>query len=187
MNPNIKYIDMGGFVSCRQKPLVVTSPTNLGGGRDTTYDYYVDYLDPIPENNIIKNCNMALKKQLITNTNVNQNGWRFSEEALESLKDQINNSDRSMLGVVGYPISTTLDLHKVSHSISNAVIENGSLYADIHVLDVESGESLKSILNECVFRTFTTIDENINPRVVNHPYLVSVVAILKDEDALTLN
>ena len=49
---------MEGFVSCRQKPLVVTSPTNLGGERDTTYDYYVDYLDPIPENNKIKNHNM---------------------------------------------------------------------------------------------------------------------------------
>lgn len=130
---------------------------------------------------------MVLKKQLITNTNVNQNGWRFSEEALESLRDQINNPDRSMLGVVGYPNSVTLDAHKVSHSIFNAVIENGSLYADIQVLDIKAGEFLKYILNECVFRTFTTTDEPFKDGVVNHPLLVSVVAVLKNEDALNVN
>lgn len=54
MNPNIKFIDMGGFVSYIEKPLVVTSQVKKGCGRDTTYDHYVDYLDPVPENNKIK-------------------------------------------------------------------------------------------------------------------------------------
>ena len=55
MNSNIKYMDMEGFVSYREKPLVITSPGKQGCCRDTTYDYYVDYLDPVPENNKIKN------------------------------------------------------------------------------------------------------------------------------------
>jgi hypothetical protein len=139
---------------------------------------------------------MKLEKQLILNTEVTKNNRRYNTEALVSIRDQINNPDRNNLGTMGYPESTLVELNKVGFSYSNAVVENESLYCDITILDTPTGESIKSLLEDLVFRPAgqATIKgempvETLNllkvPNVVNTDYsLVCIFAISKSDDAV---
>jgi hypothetical protein len=139
---------------------------------------------------------MKLEKQLILNTEVTKNNRRYNMEVLESIRDQINNPNRNNRGTMGYPESTVVELNKVGFSYSNAVVENESLYCCITILETPTGESIKSLLEDLVFRPVgqATIKgempvETLNllkvPNVVNTDYsLVCISAISKSDDAV---
>jgi hypothetical protein len=139
---------------------------------------------------------MKLEKQLVLNTEVTKNNRRYNTEVLVSIRDQINNPDRNNLGTMGYQESTVVELNKVGFSYSNAVVENESLYCDITILDTPTGESIKSLLEDLVFRPAgqATIKggmpvETLNllkvPNLVNTDYsLVCISAISKSDDAV---
>jgi len=150
---------------------------------------------------------MILKKQEIINTEVTKNNRRYPREVLMSIRDQINNRDKSRnVGQIGYPEGMETNLRRVAFTYSNAVVEDDVLYADIEILETEMGDEIKRLLELEVLTKSRSIRfrpagsatikggmpvETLNllgiPNVVSEDYkLLGIHAIYDSEDAINL-
>ena len=146
---------------------------------------------------------MILKKQMILNNEVNLNNRRYPDEVLESIKNQINSNPKEMnIGTIGDRDTAHVNLRDASFTYSNAVVENGVLYADVEILKTMMGDELKRILEiaptEIVFRprgigTFegempeeTKNLLNIPNRISMDYKIVGMSAIDKSKDAFNI-
>jgi len=77
----------------------------------------------------------------------NQFGIIYSREACESIVSQINKGNR-----YGEPFDEndpnpwTINLHKVSHVINNASIEDGKVMVSVDVLNTPNGSIMKELI-----------------------------------------
>lgn len=130
---------------------------------------------------------MILKRILLLNTNQTNNNRCYTIESLQSIADQINESPtHKKFGRNKYE-SAILTLSEASFTVSNAVIENNSLYIDIEVLSTPAGEELKNMINEVAFRPMTMIPSDEDYKIISSKltYLYTA-AIEKSTDALNL-
>lgn len=69
------------------------------------------------------------------------NGRSYSMAALASMKLQISENPR-MFGQIGHNENSFIDLSKVSHRITNPVLEKTILFADINLMSTPMGDIL---------------------------------------------
>ena len=110
----------------------------------------------------------------------NANGRIYLRETVEKIIEQSREDKNRLLGTVGMPAGTTLDLTGVSHMVNNLrIIEHGDLVGEVMVLDTPIGAVLSKMLHdgEVDFRMAGTgtVDEN---GVVSNYQAISINAVL---------
>jgi len=124
-------------------------------------------------------------KELILNNKPTKAGRIYDTEILLKLADQIN--DGIILGRNDFPDldhplqkeeAYVVRLSKVAFSITDGIVYNNALYANVEALDTPEGNTLKALLqnSEIVFRPALDADNN----------LLYISAIPKNTDALNL-
>ena len=128
---------------------------------------------------------------MILNGEVTKNGRKYNPETLESIKDQINSRDKSMnIGQLGYPEGFDINLRNAAFTYSNAIVENGILYADIEILKTMMGDEVKRLLElgtspsskGIVFRPAGV--GNVESQNINDYKLLGIHIILLGDDAI---
>lgn len=86
----------------------------------------------------------------------NLNNRVYPEDVIKRAIEQWQ--DETMIGQIGMPAGPTMvvDYDNVSHQITNLRIENGSLIADITVLDTPNGRLLQDLLTTGACMDFRT-------------------------------
>ena len=107
------------------------------------------------------------------------------EKLLEIFNNKIEHTGQ-LFGCIGYPSEDNfniVDLEYVSHSTSKIFLEDNILFAEISILDTNSGRKLKNIIDDVVFR----------PRmvgIVNETFIIEDIisfdAVTKDTDAFNM-
>lgn len=104
---------------------------------------------------------------IIFDNNLDINGNMYSDECLQSIAEQINSRTIRFGELNAIEFSKEINMKNLSHEVSNAKVENGSIIIDINILDTPQGNIIKELLSNdshvtfgC--RGFGDIDENKN-------------------------
>lgn len=113
----------------------------------------------------------------------NKNGRTYSKEAAEDMVKQATTriEQGTLFGELSPSVSSTIDMQRVSHQITDVRLEGGAVYATVRVLKTPMGNIVKELLDNGVqvdFRSrgFANISED---GVVSDYQLVSI-DVVKD-------
>ena len=125
-----------------------------------------------------------MKQTLMKLDTLNKNGRIYTTESVNKAIQEANDKSEKgqLLGELGYGNVVDIDLKNVSHKISELKIEDNSVVGEIEILDTPSGNKLKDILDQVVFRPRGTGNINDKGEVENFK-IISFDAISKHEDA----
>ena len=97
----------------------------------------------------MENNTITVKVLMIGAKNLNEMIYtRESAEKMVSDFKEKRNKIGAFFGQLGFPESSTPDIlmNKVSHDVQDVWIAGDSLWAEIKILDTQSGKTLKSIM-----------------------------------------
>ena len=102
-------------------------------------------------NNNMEKLNVPL---IISSRKKNLNGRVYSKKILKNILPELceKANERRLLGELGFGETKGVSLSNVSHLIKNIRIEENVLLGDIEILETDSGEILKSTIDNVVFR-----------------------------------
>jgi hypothetical protein len=127
-----------------------------------------------------------MRVSLLRADEVNLNGYMYTEDAIknaiEDYKKKIE--EGQSFGELGYPESdaSVTDISRISHKVTEVEIKDKVLYGTIEILDTAMGNSLKTIIDDVVFRprSLGLINDDGTATVEK---IISFDAILKDTDS----
>lgn len=110
----------------------------------------------------------------------NANGRIYPRETVEKIIAQCSENQNRLLGTIGMPAGSTLDLEGVSHAVNNLRInEHGELVGEVVIFDTPNGAALTKMIEDCEvdFRMAGTgtVDES---GIVSNYQAISINAVL---------
>jgi len=129
---------------------------------------------------------MKLTRKILKFDTINLNDRMYTKESISKAIKDVRTKIKLLgvfYGCLGYPDTDNFTLSiNVSHAIKKLYIRNNILYAQIQILDTQSGRTLRENIDQFVFRP-RIIGNVDNNKVCNVDELISIDAIFKDTDS----
>lgn len=90
---------------------------------------------------------------IIPSFGLNRNGRLFTREIAQKMCNMFD-PERTNLGELGHPESSSVSLSNVSHRIHRVFIRDNSLWAEFSVADTEAGKTLYQLFNDLGMDSF---------------------------------
>lgn len=131
---------------------------------------------------------MKLTQKILKFDTINLNDRMYTKESISKAIKEVRTKIKVLgvfYGCLGYPDPDEFQFklsRNVSHVIKKLYIRNNILYAQIQILDTQSGRTLRENIDQFVFRP-RIIGNVDNNKVCNVDELISIDAIFKDTDS----
>lgn len=132
---------------------------------------------------------MKLTQKILKFDTINLNDRMYTKESISKAIKEVRTKIKVLgvfYGCLGYPdadkFKLSQNVQNVSHVIKKLYIRNNILYAQIQILDTQSGRTLRENIDQFVFRP-RIIGNVDNNKVCNVDEIISIDAILKDTDS----